>query len=441
MRLGPETVHSNEPDAFLERSLQARLAKIWNSILRPAIYRPLAYDPAAVEEHYDRLCREFLFKLPAAFDLHNPNKEWDLQRPMLARQRQMLRISVFALLCQIYRPVLLLNSAQINSMAQYKRCLVSRHRTTLANSAISLLDNIAQLHSDMGGNQTKYFLISFYTFEPAVLLIMHLLSAENISKTLSQVQATYERHPVLGALHALEDTAFSNPNAPSHSQCLAEIDKALLRLNTLREVSPIAELGGHKLHQMVDRLVLSNAKTGPETIEPESATRSHMTLDAQNEIGMDSEEERPFEQLEASTLHANDVFPDVLQDDWANDALGLTWNDTVASATDVLTTSGPSSRASKDITSADASKKNWMTTAPTNAAFTGTNASLGSMPPFSIPSPCLGTGSEISESNLSATSTRRHFDYPGNDESLYTYPENYLDMIQASILTSTLEDG
>lgn len=124
MRLGPETVHSNEPDAFLERSLQARLAKIWNSILRPAIYRPLAYDPAAVEEHYDRLCREFLFNLPAAFDLHNPNKEWDLQRPMLARQRQMLRISVFALLCQIYRPVLLLNSAQINSMAQYKRCLV-----------------------------------------------------------------------------------------------------------------------------------------------------------------------------------------------------------------------------------------------------------------------------------------------------------------------------
>lgn len=450
MSLGPKRANPNEPDSFLERSLQARLAKIWNSIPRSAVNRPLAYDPAAVEEHLDRLCREFIFNLPAVFDIHNPNKEWDLHRPMLVRQRQMLRISVFTLMCQIYRPVLLLSSAQIDSMAYYKRCLISRHRTTLANAAISLLDSIAQLHSDMGGNQTKYFLISFYTFEPAMLLIMYLLSSEKISKSLSQSQTIYDRHPVLGALNVLEDKTFSNPNAPSHSQCLAEIYRARLRLNTLREVSPIAELGGHKIHQMVDRLVLLNAKIDPEQGEPERSTPSDTTLHAQSKIGMGSEKQQPVGEVGASMIYANDALPNFLQDDWVNDELRLTWNETATSATQQLFTessldclfseslqwpttepffSGPGPPASEGITSADNSKLKYPTTAPPTIALPDTNTTRSSIPLFTIPSPFLGTASEMSQSSISTTSTRRNYDYPGNAEGLHKNPENDLDLI------------
>lgn len=165
---------------------------------------------------------------------------------------------------------------------------------------------------------------------------------------------------------------------------------------------------------------------------------------------MGSEKQQPVGEAGASMIYANDALPNFLQDDWVNDELRLTWNETATSATQQLFTessldclfseslqwpttepffSGPGPPASEGITSADTSKLKYPTTAPPTIDLPDTNSTRSSMPLFTIPSPFLGTASEMSQSSISTTSTRRNYDNLGNAEGLHKNPENDLDLI------------
>ena len=319
MRLVSNSNNNTLPDAFLERTLQAELAKQWYSTLHELNSQSSNYDPVAAEEHYDRLWREFISTLPAPFDLDSPCKQWDKLSPKLACQRQMLRISIFSLLCNIYRSLLLLKQSQVDAMPRYKRDMIPRHRTRLINAATCLLDSVAQLHSEMGGNQTRFFLISFYTFEPAILLGVYLLSVSKINFHAPGAPE-YGKQPVLDHADMMKSPISSSSQLPTEECCRQEISKALKRLDMLREVSPIAELGAQKVHQMVAHLDQARARQGSEPNGLIALVGSSVTNKVQ-ELCMQDDAE-----IESHTLGnsvADGEWLQALQKDWIDGDLSI----------------------------------------------------------------------------------------------------------------------
>ncbi|KAG6991368.1 hypothetical protein G7Y79_00053g088510 [Physcia stellaris] len=254
MRLGRDAGDLNAPDTFLERNLQAKLAKLWYTTVRQMKGWQVVYDVVAVEEHYEGLRRNFISELPAVFDIDSPDEQWDAGRPEIPKQRQLLRVSIFSYLCRIYSRLLKLEPSYLQSMSRYNCNLISQHRIRLVNAAVSLLDSVAQLHNDMGRKHTKYFLISFYTFEPAMVLTIHLLNATANSSGNTQDCKEGQCHQGHGRDDGLGETSVLPNKIPNAAQCRLEIDKALERLDMLREVSSIAELASRKIHQLVQRL-------------------------------------------------------------------------------------------------------------------------------------------------------------------------------------------
>ncbi|KAH7115003.1 fungal-specific transcription factor domain-containing protein, partial [Dendryphion nanum] len=173
MRFLNPALGASAPDVFTERILQAKLSKLWSSLCppkKPGSATP--YDPAAAEECYEEICRSFVSQLPRALDLHAPDTQWDSKLPNLRRQRQTLRISVFVVMCQIFQPLLHLDSDQTEALPQYKRDLLVRHREQLVYSATAVLSSVGELQQLMGGGPSRFFLLSFFTFEPAMLLAL-----------------------------------------------------------------------------------------------------------------------------------------------------------------------------------------------------------------------------------------------------------------------------
>ena len=243
------------PDAFTERSLEARLLRTWASIVPPKKVDKSAYDPYVVEEQYEKLRREYVLTLQPAFKLDEPDTKWDRMLPMLVRQRQLLRISVFTLLCQLFRPLLTLKADQVEAMPQYKRDLLFAQRNHLTNAATSLLESVACLHDNMGGNQTKFFLLSFCTFEPAMLLGMHLLGFETSLGLFAQApESDVSKDPQRNRVAFPTATRKAPVGGLDMERCRMHIKTALRRLNMLCEVSVIASIGAHYLGQLHIRL-------------------------------------------------------------------------------------------------------------------------------------------------------------------------------------------
>jgi Fungal specific transcription factor domain len=301
MRLTPGVIcggdHSDEssdaPDVFSVQLVEACLAKDWSSLVHQTASREGNYNPAAIEELYKRFMEGFVAGLPSAFATSNPNKRWDLRLPKLAHQRQLLRISVFTVLCHLFRPLLHLTATQISAMSAYERDLVASHRGHMVDSAIALLEAVEALHTLMGGKQTRFFAISFYTLEAAVLLVLHLLgSLENYHTVHGESQA--ERTTCCAGRDgdrvkwrnlimtppcscSRRGSAWSSSSSSSNaalgarvdeiprkaeiSACFIHITKAIERLGMLREVSPIAEVGAHKLQEALSRVETMQAST------------------------------------------------------------------------------------------------------------------------------------------------------------------------------------
>ena len=278
MRLVTGTDDPSAPDVSLERVLQARLIKTWYSMYSPTIRQLPTYDPAIVEENYERLRRDFISTLPDAFAFDNPDTQWDERMPTLIRQRYMLHISVLVILCQLLRPLLRLTISEIQAMPQYKRNLLLTHRGLLVDAAISLLDSVAGLHENMGGNQTRYFLLSFYTFEPAMILGMHLLSIDLALEALNQARSSSDSNrlwktpiPVVAASHIHADSL-------SVMQCREKMDKAFERLQMLCEVSVIAAVGTQTLGKMIAQIDSVLRKSHQDRDGPRDATATDTGL-------------------------------------------------------------------------------------------------------------------------------------------------------------------
>ena len=254
MRLNAVSDSPNAPDVCLERTLSARLIKLWYSIRPAAPNQAIIYDPAIVEEHYEKLHHDFIVQLPPAFAFENPDTQWDHKLPMLPRQRHMLRISVLVILCQLLRPLLQLSQPCIRAMPQYKRNLLLTHRGHLVHVATSLLSSVSTLHELMGGNQTRYFLVSFYTFEPAMLLGMHLLSVDLALETLREVKSSKELDSLWNTPVAVEAASSIYANQPSIQSCRDYINSAARKLEMLCEVNVIATTGLRALKNMMSRL-------------------------------------------------------------------------------------------------------------------------------------------------------------------------------------------
>ena len=325
MRLIVGTDDPRAPDVSQERVLQARLIKLWYSMNSPAKPQPPTYDPALVEENYEKLRQEFISKLPDAFAFENPNTQWDEQMPMLVRQRYMLHISVLVILCQLLRPLLRLTIPEIQAMPQYKRNLVLTHRGHLVHAASSLLDSVSGLHEIMGGNQTRYFLLSFYTFEPAMLLGMHLLSVDLALKTLTQARTSSEPNRLWKTPIAFEAASHIHADSSSIRQCQSYMRKALERLQMLCEVSIIATVGTQTLGKMIEQVesVLRTSYQDQDT--PGSATVTDtglftsQTIDATLHI----HDSHPEPWVDLDMMHAgwltDSVAPQSSGSAWAND--------------------------------------------------------------------------------------------------------------------------
>ena len=299
MRLVQEAEDVNAPDVFCERILQARLTRLWSSLRTPSNSGSSSYDPNIIEEQTERLRKEFICTLPPIFSIRDSDTRWDKQLPMLEKQRHMLRISVFVVLLHWFRPLLRITAAQIESMPKYKRNLLAEHRGHLVDLAISILDSVSCLHDLMGGQPTKFFFLSFYSFEPAILLGMHLLSIHAFNESLSRAEKLQGKTQLWKINHGNELAAAPNSNPLNTARCRTYIDKAHARLNTLRRVSPIGEQGARKIEQMISKLeTLNKSRHLDSSIEPRhnsvSPNQGGQEIDVQNWFNLDFDEYAAF---------------------------------------------------------------------------------------------------------------------------------------------------
>ena len=290
MRFDAVSDDADAPHVTMERILSSRLIQFWFSIRPVTPNQESAYDPAYVEELYEKLCQEYVARLPPAFAFEDPDTRWDQKLPVLPRQRLMLRISVLVIVCQLFRPLLLLDLVQIRAMPQYKRSLVLSQRGQLVNTANSLLDSVSSLHDLMGGVQTRYFLISFYTFEPAVILGMHIMSVNLAAEALREAQSSSrESSNRLWSSPAAAFEAVDRIHADQSSieRCRRYIKNAYEKLDMLKEVNIIAMTGVRELGHMLARLDGAAARN-EENDHDERAypdTTTNCPIEVSNDIG------------------------------------------------------------------------------------------------------------------------------------------------------------
>ena len=240
MRLLPSTdTGADAPDVFTERVLRAQLARFWRSH-SPA--KGSEDDAINAVERYESFCSTFLQTMPPAFALQ-PDKQWDERLPTLPMQRQLLHLAIFELLCWNFTPTLLQKPDQIKSLLGYKQILISYNKKALAVAALNLLGGVSTLHTMMGGSHTRFAGIIVPTFEAAVPLLC-LCADENFpGDTVEGRSHTLKTDPLGVGLSNL-----------TRAGCMQAAWDALNRLQTLAEVSNMAEVGARTLSRLMDRV-------------------------------------------------------------------------------------------------------------------------------------------------------------------------------------------
>lgn len=242
----------NSPSVFCERNLQIRLSMIASEVL-VADCGKSSTDPVTVESSAKRLQEELIDTLPPAFRLVDADESWDDQLPGLKRQREMFRISVYATISSLHRPFILMPAARLRTFTPAEKTLIAKHRATLIDATMNLLDAIGRLHELMGGKQNRFFLLSFFTLEPAALLAIYWLSFDasainhsprrktsNAGKNCTDAMLSY------GGLEVVSEQRWN--------ESCKRIEEALARLTLLSEVSPIAKSGLKVLNKLVRRV-------------------------------------------------------------------------------------------------------------------------------------------------------------------------------------------
>ncbi|KAI0013977.1 hypothetical protein F4779DRAFT_625068 [Xylariaceae sp. FL0662B] len=242
MHLVPDLVDAvDAPDVFTGRVLQAQLADFWRK------NNPITeseYDVLVVEERYEMFCSEFLATIPPVFSLQ-PNTQWDSRLPKLSLQRQVLHMAIFESLCYNFRPALLQDPDHVESLPGYKRILLSSHKKALAGAALKLLEGVSALHLMMGCSHTRFEGIIIPTFEAAVPLLCLCADSGFPGDT---IEARYNRGP------------FERANV-TRDHCMRAAHGALSRLQTLAEVSNVAEIGARTLTRLIGIVERSPTQT------------------------------------------------------------------------------------------------------------------------------------------------------------------------------------
>ena len=235
----PDVSHGDAPNIFCERRLQIDLARIASNILSSNSGK-MCMEPATIDKQMKMLKTDLIEKLPPTFRLDNPDETWDEQLPHLSRQRQMFKISVFATICMLLRPMIILPASAVRALSASDRKLVVKHRMSLIDAAMEVLDSVARLHSLMGGRHNRFFLLSFFTLEPAVLLGKYLMTPKFGAKEGRQSSST---------LKSSRSIAIEERDMWKHG--FQKMEEAVARLNMLSEVSSIARTGLKVLEKML----------------------------------------------------------------------------------------------------------------------------------------------------------------------------------------------
>ncbi|KAL8976871.1 MAG: hypothetical protein Q9205_007215 [Flavoplaca limonia] len=250
----------NAPDTFCERRLQVQLTKLAAELLSSTDGNQ-ATDPAMIDKNVKRFHAEIIDTLPAAFRVHDPELKWDHDLPNLARQREIFRISIFATLCSMLKPLILRPTNKEQAANESSKKLVAQLKIKLIESIIELLDSVGRLHTLMGGKQNRFFLLSFFTFHSAALLGMCLLSLESNLKVTKQ------------------GTTPKNPKGrPADLQHYSEqgrerMETSVTRLKVLSEVSSIARTGLMLLQRIMAKLDDQKSSKAVKGIAPQGVKR------------------------------------------------------------------------------------------------------------------------------------------------------------------------
>ena len=250
----------NAPDTFCERRLQVQLTKLAAELLSSTDGNQ-ATDPAMIDKNVKRFHAEIIDTLPAAFRVHDPELKWDYDLPNLSRQREIFRISIFATLCSMLKPLILTPTNKEQAADEPSKKLVAQLKIKLIESIIELLDSVGRLHTLMGGKQNRFFLLSFFTFHSAALLGMCLLSLESNLKATKQ------------------GTTPKNPKGrPANLQHYSEqgrqrMETSMTRLKMLSEVSSIARTGLMLLQRIMAKLDDQKSSKAVKGLAPQGVKR------------------------------------------------------------------------------------------------------------------------------------------------------------------------
>ncbi|KAH7372014.1 hypothetical protein BKA66DRAFT_402644, partial [Pyrenochaeta sp. MPI-SDFR-AT-0127] len=238
MHLGPHVDEADAPETFTERLILARLANFWRSFpSRPGT----EYEATEAEERYDRFCREFLAQLHPAFAF-DFSKEWDERLERLPLQREILHIAIFDFLSHNFRPVLLCEPSQVQSLPAYKQVLVASQRKALAAATLKTLEGVTKLHSMLGGSHTRWTAIILPTFEAAVVLVGLIM---NVNFPGANMGAD-------GLPRALDVDPLGGEKAQlTRDRCYSAAQEGLARLQMLAEVSDMARAGANTLARLI----------------------------------------------------------------------------------------------------------------------------------------------------------------------------------------------
>ncbi|KAI2785050.1 hypothetical protein F4815DRAFT_3008 [Daldinia loculata] len=267
---------SGAPEAFMERILQARLARFWNSFIGSR-NTSVSYDPSAAEERYERFCAEFITNIPAPFGL-DPNKEWDLGVPNLARQRQLFHVAIYNSVCNNFKPLLRLEPDQISALPRYKQAILQHQRRSLARAALNMLEAITTLHRLLGATHTRLFDIIFHTFEAAVLLsCLCLVGGSDYGDDGEPTQIGLDDDSSgFPAFFRLVDPLATRSMDISQARCVEAIREAHERLQMLADLNAMAEAGAKTLGRLLGRIGECGTPEDDILDTPSSSSMSHV---------------------------------------------------------------------------------------------------------------------------------------------------------------------
>ncbi|OJD19143.1 hypothetical protein AJ78_00843 [Emergomyces pasteurianus Ep9510] len=265
MQFGPDDDDTQGLDDFTQHILQARLANFWKN---SGSNLGSEYDIILAEERYEKFCSDYLVTLPSVFALQ-PDRECDERDPTLRQEREVLHIAIFESLCYNFRPVLLQNSNEVQCLPKYKKTLLSSQQKALAVAAQRVLKGTSTLHALMGNSQTRFPHIILPTFEAAVLLVNLCMDPHFPTQDETHGPSPFKVDPLGAGMVNLQ-----------REECMQAVSDALSCLQTLAEVSIMAEVGAQTLAQLHERLMRGSANVDRNT----QGIKNDMTLVNDNPI-------------------------------------------------------------------------------------------------------------------------------------------------------------